>query len=185
MFKPNLASACAIPLLISSSALAQISPDPYSLYVDEEGKMTLPADLLTNWELIGMNGLMAEDKTSVVSLHSVFTQPEAAKYFKDNGQFADGTILIKEIRNAKMTTGTTGLVGYSDDVDVWFMMVKDTQGRFEGNADWGSGWGWALFSGDDMTTNTSRGWEQECMGCHLPVKEQDWVHSSHYPGLNK
>lgn len=173
----------ALTIGISIAVKAEINP--YADLVDNDGNMFLPADLLTHWELVGMNGLMAEDKSSIVSLHSVFTQPEAAAYYRQNGEFADGTVLIKEIRNASMTTGTTGFVGYSDDVDVWFMMVKDTQGRFEGNADWGSGWGWALFNGDDMTTNTSRGWEQECMGCHLPVKEQDWVHSSHYPGLNK
>ncbi|BCR05371.1 hypothetical protein DESUT3_24400 [Desulfuromonas versatilis] len=63
-------------------------------------------------------------------------------------------------------------------------MVKDAKGRFPGNPPWGDGWGWALFSADDPATTVTKDYKTECIQCHLPVKENDWVYTYGYPPLN-
>ena len=56
-------------------------------------------------------------------------------------------------------------------------MVKDAQGRFAGNANWGNGWGWALFDASNARNiNASADHSKDCMGCHVPAKATDWVY---------
>jgi hypothetical protein len=62
-------------------------------------------------------------------------------------------------------------------------MVKDTQARFSDNALWGDGWGWALFKPDDKANNLASNYKVDCLGCHVPAKDTDWVYTSAYPTL--
>jgi cytochrome c len=75
--------------------------------------------------------------------HDVYTQPEVVKTFLETGQFPNGTVLIKEVRKIISRTLTTGPVVWAGDTSVWFVMIKDTKGRFKDSANWGEGWGWA------------------------------------------
>ena len=66
---------------------------------------------------------------------------------------------------------------------VWFVMIKDTKGRFKGNANWGEGWGWALFEAGNRNINTSKGYLESCLPCHVPAKQTGWVYIEGYPTL--
>ena len=62
-------------------------------------------------------------------------------------------------------------------------MVKDSENRFAENPIWGDGWGWALFKPDDKGKNVSRDYKVDCLGCHIPAKDTDWVYTEAYPTL--
>jgi len=62
-------------------------------------------------------------------------------------------------------------------------MVKDTKGRFKNNPIWGDGWGWALFKTDDTSKNASNDYKADCLGCHMPAKQNDWIYVEGYPTL--
>jgi len=62
-------------------------------------------------------------------------------------------------------------------------MIKDQQGRFAKNANWGDGWGWALFMADDPSKNASTDYKKDCLGCHIPAKRTGWVYTEAYPTL--
>ena len=64
------------------------------------------------------------------------------------------------------------------------MMVKDTEGRFEDNPLWGDGWGWAMFNGDDLDTQVATEYKSDCLTCHIPVEDRDWVHTFAYSQIN-
>ena len=153
-------------------------------FVDEVGNIKLPIDRVDyrkDWSYLG-SWLVPDEKSDGSGFHEVFTQPEAAGYFRKTGKFADGTVLIKEIRKFKRSDLTTGAgVYHSDTNKIWFVMVKDSKGKFKGD-NWGEGWGWALF--DNVTRlNKSKNFRSDCMGCHVPAKNSDWIYTYGYPTL--
>lgn len=54
---------------------------------------------------------------------------------------------------------------WANQPQIWFVMVKDTQGRFPGNPLWGDGWGWALFKAEDTAASATKDYSKECIPC--------------------
>jgi cytochrome c len=96
------------------------------------------------------------------------------KTFLETGQFSNGTVLIKEVRKIISRILTTGPVVWAGDTSVWFVMIKNTKGRFKDSANWGEGWGWALFEALNRNINTSKGYLESCLPCHVPAKQTNW-----------
>ncbi|MBY0461312.1 MAG: cytochrome P460 family protein, partial [Gemmataceae bacterium] len=65
----------------------------------------------------------------------------------------------------------------------WYVMVKDTKGRFKGNDLWGDGWGWALFDAKDPKKQLITDYAVGCRGCHRPAQKDDWLYVRGYPVL--
>ena len=80
---------------------------------------------------------------------------------------------------------TTGEISHATETEGWFIMIKDAEGRFKGNALWGDGWGWALFKADDPAATVTENYKDECIPCHVPAEKDDWVYLRGYPELNK
>jgi len=72
---------------------------------------------------------------------------------------------------------------YIDLAEQWFVMIKDTKGRFAQNPVWGDGWGWALFKPSQLARNVAANYSSDCLGCHVPAKANDWVYIEAYPTL--
>lgn len=106
-------------------------------------------------------------------MHDVYTPRETITAYNNTGEFPDGAVLVKEVRESKSGRLTTGHAAWSTDIKVWFMMVKDQKGRFKDNPHWGEGWGWALFEAKDPKRNVSAAYETSCIACHTPVKDSD------------
>jgi len=62
-------------------------------------------------------------------------------------------------------------------------MVKDTVGRFKDNPLWGNGWGWSYFEVTDLVKTTSTNFRIDCLVCHIPAQDTDWVFTQGYPIL--
>ena len=75
--------------------------------------------------------------------------------------------LVKEIRSIKSGALTTGPGLWAGENKVWFVMVKDTKGRYAGNGNWGNGWGWALFEAKNRSVNASADHSNAGGGFHL------------------
>ena len=164
-----------------SPAIAQ---DEFSPYVDDKGNITLPADFRTSMVHLG-SWFVPDGGAS--GFHDVYTEKASAEGFRKNGTFPDGATLVKELRASKAGTYTTG-AGVSHataDIKQWFVMIKDAEGRFTENPLWGEGWGWALFKPDDQDKNVATNYKADCLGCHVPAKDTDWVYTSAYPTLSK
>ena len=56
-------------------------------------------------------------------------------------------------------------------------------GQVKDSPNWGDGWGWALFLVDDKSKNVATDYKKGCIGCHIPVKDTDWIHLHGYPVL--
>ncbi|MGH7885328.1 MAG: cytochrome P460 family protein [Thermodesulfobacteriota bacterium] len=164
--------------------------ESYSPFVDTSGKISLPQDhIRENWEFLGswvVPELADGSKTPGYGFHDVLASPGTAKAYRATGKFADGSVLVKEIRSIKNSSLTTGPKVLSADEElVWFVMIKDQEGKFKDNPNWGDGWGWALFTREDKGNNSSKDYKADCVGCHIPAKATDWVYIDGYPTLKK
>jgi cytochrome c len=115
----------------------------------------------------------------------VYTRPEDIQAYRKDGKFPDGAVLVKEITNVGSDKLTTGQSTWDKDVKIWFVMVKDSKGRFPKNDLWGLGWGWALFEAKDPKKNVATDYKTDCKGCHVPAQKDDWVYVRGYPILAK
>ncbi|MCB1878069.1 MAG: cytochrome P460 family protein [Chromatiales bacterium] len=187
--------AVGLMLLVPAYALDMQSSSTfvstYGKWVDDKGNISLPKDFLTRWVFLGTWSVAAKDVErsseasghGVAGLHNVYTQPGVVEYFREHGSFPDGAILIKELLKGVTSAMTTGTVSRAGAREGWFIMVKDSQGRFEGNSLWGDGWGWALFNVENPVMPVTQNYRFECTGCHLPARETDWVYVDGYPLL--
>ena len=183
---------CALTFFICGISVADESfTSAYGKLVDDAGNITLPRDFRVDWSFLGTWSIAEEDvetssatsRHGAAGLHNVYTQRGVAKYFQQNGQFPDGAVIVKELLTAATAPMTTGTVSRGVGVEGWFVMVKDTQGRFSTNPLWGDGWGWALFGADQPNTPVTENYQTECLGCHIPARNDDWIYITGYPVL--
>jgi len=177
----HLVSALFISLAITLPVKAV---DSFSPHVDGKGNITLPDDFRFNMVHLG-SWFVPEGSAS--GFHDVYTEAETVKHYRRTGRFPDGATLVKELRNSESGDYTTGKnVKYATaSIKQWFVMIKDSKGRFDNNPVWGDGWGWALFKTDNPSKSVATDYQKDCLGCHTPVKEQDWVYVEGYPTLIK
>ncbi len=173
-----LALAVAVSTLLPNFAPAE---EKFSPWVDAQGAITLPKDF-RRWVHLG-TFVVTDEKAPGYGVHDVYTQPRSVEAYKKTGKFPDGTVLVKEIRKVKSGAMTTGFANWAGEVLVWFVMVKDSRGRFPKNPIWGDGWGWALYKAEDPKKNLATDYKRDCLGCHIPAKDTDWVYVQGYPTL--
>jgi len=91
-----------------------------------------------------------------------------------------------------MTTGPA--LGHATTIKGFFVLVRDTKGRFKDSPLWGDGWGWSFFNAGDRVNTISTDYEVDCVPCHVPAKdlaprnaEKDdkWIYSFGYLVLGK
>ena len=123
------------------------------------------------------------------------TQPSTVAHYKKTGQFPDGAVLVKELLNAETMAMTTGpAVGHATTVKGWFVLVRDTKGRYKDSMVWGDGWAWAFFNANDPVHTASKNYKTDCIPCHQPARElarsnapdaDKWIYAFGYPVLQR
>ena len=182
---PVMAALIVLPVIFGSQAVLGQSPGAFSPYVDTDGTISMPSDF-REWAYLGTWSIAGDDEEGgAADFHVVYTQPETIEAYRQTGEFPDGAVLVKELIEADTGDLTTGRVSWAKRVTGWFIMIKDRQGRFEGNGLWGDGWGWSLFQADDPATTVTENYKTECLPCHVPARKDDWVYVRGYPVLNK
>ncbi|MGI9233007.1 MAG: cytochrome P460 family protein [Woeseiaceae bacterium] len=182
-----------VALLVGAIAIADDTlQSTYETIVDESGNISLPDDFRRDWAFLGTWSIAKEDvETSsaasghgAAGLHNVYTQRATIEHFRETGEFPDGAVIIKELLKAETASMTTGTVSRGTEVEGWFVMVKDAQGRFPSNPLWGDGWGWSLFGADQPDSTVTTNYKTECIGCHIPARSDDWIYLDGYPVLD-
>lgn len=169
-----------ISILLVPNVLAQGSE--FSPYVDNQGNISFPTDFRTSKAHLG-SWFVPDGGAS--GFHDVYTEKSSIEAFRKTGKFPDGTTIVKELRASKKGAYTTGQdVSHStEELKQWFVMIKDSKGRFADNPLWGDGWGWALFKPDNRAKNVAADYKTDCLGCHVPAKGNDWIYIEAYPVL--
>lgn len=149
--------------------------------VDKSGNIRKPADIRDLYPLLGSYAVA--DFNNETEMHVTYASPGAAQYYRKNGKFADGTVLVKEVLATNHAQLTTGDARWATSTKVWFVLIKDEKGRYPGNPLWGDGWGWALFKADAPDKQVATNYKKDCLGCHVPAKATDWIYVQGYPVL--
>jgi len=153
----------------------------FSPIVDAAGNISFPANFpkgyvhIGTWAVTGVEG--------VADTHLVYARPDDVAYYRRNGAFPDGAVVIKEVLEAIGSSHTTGKAFWGVHGKTWFVMVKDVKGRFSANPLWGDGWGWAQFDPADRSKQIAKNYKSDCLGCHIPARAMDWIYVYAYPSL--
>jgi cytochrome P460 len=159
---------------------SKASADGFDL-VDKTGNIRKPSDVRDLYQLLGTYTVELDPKGE--EMHVTYASPDAAPYYRKNGKFADGTVLLKEVLGTDHAPMTTGEAHWASDTKVWFVMIKDDKNRYPNNPLWGDGWGWALFKADAPDKQVATDYKKDCLGCHLPAQSTGWVYVQGYPVL--
>jgi hypothetical protein len=149
--------------------------------VDKTGNIRKPADVRDLYQALGV--YTPVDLNNNTEMHYTYASPGTAEYYRKNGKFADGTVLVKEVFATDHAQMTTGDAHWATTTKVWFVMIKDDKARYPGNPLWGDGWGWALFKSDAPDKQVATNYKKDCLGCHVPAQSTDWVYVHGYPVL--
>ncbi len=156
----------------------------FEQYVDKNGNIKVPKDYRTSFIFLGSFAVPGGDSLGgLKQLHQVYVDRDSVDYFKTHGEFPDGAILVKELQGTAAADLTTGHASFWDQNLGWFVMIKDTKGRYQKSGIWTDGWGWALIAQEAPTITTNKD-SSTCISCHTPVKKTDWVHIWGYPLLD-
>lgn len=193
MMRPSLENLAAVSATVVVALLGMVlsvttsqTAEPFSPYVDSKGNISIPENYRT-WAFLGAWGVASDEDGQVGSkgFHNVYTRPETVAAFRSTGKFPDGAVFVKELLKAKTDSMTTGEISYATETDGWFIMIKDTKGRFKDNKLWGDGWGWALFNASDRSKTVTKDYQEDCLGCHVPAEKDDWIYLRGYPALRQ
>ena len=148
--------------------------------IDKTGNIRKPSDYRDKYEALGTYAVLDPKGDQ---MHLTYASPGTAEYFRKTGKYPDGTVLVKEVFGTDHAQMTTGDAHWASGTKVWFVMIKDTKGRYPGNPLWGDGWAWALFKSDAPDKQVATDYKKDCLGCHVPAKATDWVYVQGYPVL--
>jgi hypothetical protein len=149
--------------------------------VDKTGNIRKPTDVRDLYQFLGT--YTPTGSNGDTEMHITYASPGAAQYYRKNGKFADGTVLVKETFATDHAQMTTGDARWASKTILWFVMIKDAKNRFPNNPLWGNGWGWALFKADAPDKQVATSFKKNCLGCHVPAQSTDWLYVQGYPVL--
>jgi hypothetical protein len=177
--------ALAIPVAfgaIYGSTAQQLS----GAAVDETGNLRVPEGYRTSYQSLGVWAVAADQAgQGSQQLHEVYVSPGAIAAYRKDGDFPDGTVLVKEVYGTETNAMTTGLVSRAGELKGWFVMVRDAKNTRHGQKLWGDGWGWSWFDGNQPTRTASTDYTADCRGCHLPAQASHWIYVEGYPSLRR
>jgi len=150
---------------------------------DANGNLHVPDAYRTTYQALGSWAVEAEQGRGLKQLHVVYASPGTIEAYRKDKRFPEGTVLVKEVYQTASGQMTTGTVSHADSLKGWFVMVKDSNGRYPGNKLWGNGWGWSWFDADNPSKTTSTDYKANCFACHVPAQPTDWIYTGGYPPL--
>lgn len=166
--------------IYKSVAQSKSSFDGFKL-VDKTGNIRKPVNYRDLYQMLGAYTVLDPKGNQ---MHYTYASPGAAEYYRRNGKFADGTVLVKQVFGTDHAQLSTGNANWAADTKVWFVLIKDANGRYPNNPLWGDGWGWALFKSDAPDKQVATDYKKDCLGCHVPAKADDWIYVKGYPILH-
>ena len=139
------------------------------------------ANYQRDWTMLGIFARL--DSDGVRQFNVVYTQPETVSAYRATGEFPEGAVFIKELRQGVTNAEGDDKVSSLGMLTGWFAMIKPPKtGGPEGPL-WGDGWGWAKFDVDAPSATITKNYQTDCIGCHMPVKNTDFIHIEGYPLL--
>jgi hypothetical protein len=153
--------------------------------VDVSGNLRVPGNYRTAYQSLGSWAVAVDQGQGAKEIHVVYASPGTIAAYRENGHFADGSVLVKEVFEAITGAMTTGTVSHAQALKGWFVLMKDSKNSHPGNKLWGNGWGWSWFDAANPSKTTSTDYKVDCLPCHEPARATDWIYVQGYPSLRR
>ena len=127
---------------------------------------------------------MNNGKAAFPEHHNVYIDPKSWKYWKKNGEFRDGTILIKELVSVGAKAAVSGN-GYFQGEFIGLEATIKSKKHFPNEP---GNWSYFSFSTADHKTlkTTAEAFPTaSCNACHLASAADDFVFTQYYPVLRE
>jgi hypothetical protein len=121
-------------------------------------------------------------KANFPEFHSVYIDPVSWEHWKQNGEFRDGTILIKEMIDISGKTAPSGN-GYFMGEFIGLEAAVKSREHFP---DEPGNWAYFTFTTEDYRTlekTTAANPQAACNSCHGSLGGEDFVFTQYYPVL--
>lgn len=171
----------ALPLVLTSSAQL--------VFADEikfqSGNQLAKPENYREWMFLGASitpNDLNDGKAGFPGFHNVYINPTAWKKWKAKGEFADGTMIVKEIVSVGDQQSATGKGYFQGNFDGIGVMVKDRK-RFPNEPG-----NWAYFTFDQTSASGSLAKAKStdsCAVCHQANAATDLVFTQYYPVLRQ
>src|SRR6201999_784190 len=122
-----LAGAIAAALVLGAMAATP------STVADAKGRLHVPTGYQKAYEYLGSWSVAGDSGAGAKEMHTVYASPGATAAFRRTGHFPDGTVLVKEVREAATASMTTGTVSHPTALKGWFVAVRDSKNTHPGN----------------------------------------------------
>ncbi|KXF83572.1 cytochrome P460 [Enterovibrio coralii] len=125
---------------------------------------------------------MNNGKAAFPEHHNVYIDPESWAYWKDKGEFRDGTIIIKELVSVGSKTAVSGNGYFQGE----FIGLEATIKSKKHNPNEPGNWSYYSFSTPDHAalTDTAKAFAAAaCNACHQAAAADDFVFTQYYPVL--
>jgi hypothetical protein len=119
-------SSVILALIISLTLIVLATSQPVSSQgtgsfngfdlVDKKGNIRKPTDYRDRYQALGTYVVLDPKGNQV---HFTYTSPGTAEYYRKNGRFADGTVLVKEIFGTDHAQMTTRDAHWASGTKVW------------------------------------------------------------------
>jgi hypothetical protein len=168
--KNILASAAVCSALLSGIAVAAQGTDNSQFVVPPSPNgIEFPADY-RDWRVISVS-----HRTDHHSMRAILGNDiaiEAARQNKTN-PWPDGSVLAKVVWKEGPEKDWAPAIAPQSFIHVEFMFKDAKKWAATG------GWGYARWVGDELKPYGSDvSFAQECVACHTPVKDRDWVYTT-------
>ena len=152
--------------------------------IDKEGNLERPTGF-REWVYVGTPVTpndMNNGKAAFPEHHNVYIDPKSWAYWKKNGKFRDGTILMKELVSVGSKAAVSGNGYFQGD----YIGLEATIKSSKHFPDEPGNWAYFSFSTKDHKTLTESAKHfpaASCNACHAASAADDFVFTQHYPVL--
>lgn len=170
-----LAAVLALPIRVEAAAMADGEERRLFPYVGKTGR-NAPPEIETarpRWSCLGTWAVQGAD--GAAESHTVYTWPSTVDAYRKTGRVPDGTIPVSEVRKPSSCV-LDDRNPRSDDVIWWFVMFKDSRGRYAGNPRRAQGWARAQFFPGNPAKDFAAIVRSDCMACPERTQNADRVY---------
>lgn len=181
-FTGRIVSGIVFGLLVQTAVATQAHAESY--YSIKDGELQRPTGY-REWVYVGTPVTpndMNDGKAAFPEFHNVYIDPKSWTHWKKNGEFRDGTILIKELVGVGSKAAVSGN-GYFQGKFLGLEATIKSSKHFPNEP---GNWGYYSFSTPDhqsLKTAATAFPKESCNSCHQTNAADDWVFTQYYPVL--
>lgn len=156
-----------------------------TFFTISNGELKRPTDY-RSWVYVGTPltpNDMNNGKAAFPEFHNVYIDPVSYQYWKENGKWRDGTILVKEL----VSVGTKAAVSGNGYFMGEFIGLEATIKSTKHFANEPGNWAYYSFSnpeGGNLKDTATAFKTNQCNACHASSAKDDFVFTQHYPVLS-